>query len=116
MPRRRAFVPAFVPALPLASPLAALLAAMLAAPPALAQEPATATPAPAKPVHPAATLALCDDIPWRTDGQDFYDNDQRAAKVQVDRVKLLDDACAEAKQKGTLVLWYVHRIQEKTLR
>lgn len=77
-----------------------------------AQEP---TPPPPPPTHPAATLGLGDDIPWRTDGREFFDHESRGKTVKVDRMALVDAACAEAKQKGTLVLWYVHRIQEKTL-
>jgi tetratricopeptide (TPR) repeat protein len=77
-----------------------------------AQERAAAA---AKPAHPAATLGLAEDIPWRTDGQEFFDADQRATKVDVDRSALVDAACAEAKRRGTLVLWHVHRIQEQTL-
>jgi hypothetical protein len=70
----------------------------------------TAAPArPAAPPPPASTLGLGDDIPWRTDGQEYYDN-IRPQKVQVDRGELVDAACAEAKKRGTLVLWYVHRI------
>ncbi|MFY9342154.1 MAG: hypothetical protein WAT39_06685 [Planctomycetota bacterium] len=72
--------------------------------------------APKKAPHPAATLGLAEDIPWRKDGQDYFDNERAAAKVEVDREALLAAACAEAKQRGTLVAWYVHRIQEKTLR
>ncbi len=72
---------------------------------------ATDAPAAASSTHPAATLGLGDDIPWRTDGQEYYDHDRRAKKVKVDRGALVDEACAAAKQKGTLVLWYVHRIE-----
>jgi flagellin-like hook-associated protein FlgL len=94
----------------LRSAAVALLASCL-----LAQDPAPATPVAAAPAHPAATLGLGDEIPWRTDGQEFFDHDQRGKQVKVDREALLDEACAAAKAKGTLVLWYVHRIQEKTL-
>ena len=69
---------------------------------------------PAAAVHPASTLGLGDDIPWRTDGQEHFDN-ARSKNVKVDRNALVDAACAAAKKQGTLVLWYVHRIQEQTL-
>jgi hypothetical protein len=105
MARCRPFVPAFA--------LAVLPAVLATSPQPRAQQSATAT---APPAHPASTLGLGDEIPWRTDGQEFFDHEQRAAKVKVDRTKLIDAACAEAKERGTLVLWYVHRIQEQTLR
>lgn len=95
----------------LARPL--VLSSLLFAAAAVAQTEPAAPPQP--PAHPASTLGLGDDIPWRSDGQDFFDHESRPKTVKVDRVALLDAACAEAKQKGTLVLWYVHRIQEKTL-
>ncbi len=80
-----------------------------------AQEPATPAVV-AAPVHPASTLGLGDEIPWRTDGQEFYDHADAAPNAAaIDRNALLAAACAEAKQRGTLVLWYVHRIQEQTL-
>ncbi|HEX5054123.1 MAG TPA: hypothetical protein VFZ65_20260 [Planctomycetota bacterium] len=65
---------------------------------------------------PAAHVALAEQIPWRSDGQEFYERDRHPKKVEVDRMALVDAACAEAKQRGTLVLWYVHRVQEKTLQ
>jgi hypothetical protein len=74
------------------------------------------TAAPPAPAHPASTLGLDQFVPWRTDGQEFHDHEGRAKAVEVDRNALLDAACAEAKRRGTLVLWYVHRIQEQTLR
>ncbi|MCU0864106.1 MAG: hypothetical protein MUC36_09955 [Planctomycetes bacterium] len=78
-----------------------------------AQQPAAppAAPAAAEPAH----LGLGDEIPWRSDGQEFRDHEQRPTRVKVDRGALIDAACGEAKQKGTLVAWYVHRIEEKTL-
>ena len=75
-----------------------------------AQEPAATQPAAA-----ASSLGLGDEIPWRTDGQEYAEN-SKVQNVKVDRMALVDEACATAKQKGTLVLWYIHRIQEKTLR
>lgn len=75
----------------------------------------TDTAAPPAPAHPASTLGLGDEIPWRSDGQEFYDHESRGKTVKVDRTALVDEACAAAKQRGTLVLWYVHRIQEKSL-
>ncbi len=73
-------------------------------------------PAQDKPaVPPAATLGLDDHIAWRSDGQEFYEQ-VRPTPVEVDRNALIDAACAEAKQRGTLVLWYVPRIQEKGLQ
>lgn len=78
-----------------------------------AQEPATKT-APAAPA--AAGLHLADHIPWLTDGQEFYEHDPRPERVKVDRMALVDQAIARGKQEGKLVLWYVHRIQEKTLQ
>ncbi|MBL9078821.1 MAG: hypothetical protein JNL08_15050 [Planctomycetes bacterium] len=67
------------------------------------------------PKPPAATLGLDDHIAWRSDGQDFHDH-REAKPSDVDRAALVDAACAEAKQRGTLVLWYVHRIHEQGLR
>lgn len=67
-------------------------------------------------VPAAATLGLDEHIAWRSDGQEFHDNDQQPVPVQVDRSALVDAACAEAKRRGTLVLWYVHRIEEQKLR
>ena len=64
---------------------------------------------------PAATLGLCDHVKWRTDGQEFFEKDPKPQRVKVDRMALVDAACKEAKESGRLVLWYVHRIQEKTL-
>ena len=64
----------------------------------------------------AATLGLAEHIPWRSDGQEYYEQDRAPKKVKVDRMALIDAACAEAKQQGKVVLWYVHRIQEKTLQ
>jgi hypothetical protein len=64
----------------------------------------------------AATLGLAEHIPWRSDGQEYYELDRAPKKVKVDRMALIDAACADAKQQGKLVLWYVHRIQEKTLQ
>ncbi len=78
---------------------------------ALAQETAVAPPT----AVPAATLGLADHIPWLTDGQDYYEKDPKPQKVDVDRGALIDRACAKAKAEGKLVMWYVHRIQEKTL-
>ena len=75
-----------------------------------AQEPAATQPAAA-----ASSLGLGDEIPWRTDGQEYAEN-SKVQNVKVDRMALVDESCATAKQKGTLVLWYIHRIQEKTLR
>lgn len=72
---------------------------------------AQATEAPA----PASTLGLADHIPWLTDGQDYHERDPKPLQVTVDRGALVDEACAKAKAEGKLVLWYVHRIQEKTL-
>ena len=73
------------------------------------------TPAATAPSSAAATLGLADHIPWRSDGQEYYELDPKPNRVKVDRSALIDAACAEAKQQGKLVLWYVHRIQEKTL-
>ncbi|MEO6593338.1 MAG: hypothetical protein ABIP94_01135 [Planctomycetota bacterium] len=70
----------------------------------------------APPNLPAASLALADHIPWRTDGQEYYERDRRPKNLVVDRMALVDAACAEAKTANKLVLWYVHRIQEKTLQ
>nr|HET7859955.1 hypothetical protein [Caldimonas sp.] len=81
---------------------------------ALAQDAPTAV-AKAPPAPPAATLHLAEDIPWRTDGTEFYEQQPRAKAVEVDRGALIDDAIAAAKQQGKLVMWYVHRIQEKKL-
>ncbi|MBL8728291.1 MAG: hypothetical protein JNM25_07675 [Planctomycetes bacterium] len=64
----------------------------------------------------AATLGLDDHIAWRSDGQEFHERDPKPERVEVDRGALLDAACAEAKRRGTLVLWYVHRIQEQGLQ
>jgi tetratricopeptide (TPR) repeat protein len=77
-----------------------------------AQAPAAQPVAAPAPAH----LGLGDEIPWRSDGQEFSEQEKRAPKVKVDRMALVQQACAEAKQKGTLVLWYVHRIQEQTLQ
>lgn len=63
----------------------------------------------------AATLGLGDEIPWRTDGQEFWERDPKPQNVKVDRSALIDAACKEAKEQQKLVLWYVHRIREKTL-
>lgn len=71
-----------------------------------------ATPAPPAPAH----LGLGDEIPWRSDGQEFTEGEKRGPKVKVDRMALVQEACAAAKAKGTLVIWYVHRIQERTLQ
>lgn len=64
----------------------------------------------------AATLRLAEHIAWLGDGTDFY---ERAPSPQPesppDRGALIDRACKQAKDEGKLVLWYVHRIQEKTL-
>ncbi|HZN37630.1 MAG TPA: hypothetical protein VFD82_02440, partial [Planctomycetota bacterium] len=82
-----------------------------------AQEAPAAVQSPPQVVEPlAATLGLADHIPWRSDGQEYYERDPAPKKVKVDRQALIDAACAEAKQQGKLVLWYVHRIQEKTLQ
>ena len=92
--------------------LARLAAAFAASIPfsfARAQEPEPASTPP-----PAASLGLGDEIPWRTDGQEYVEGG-KVKNVKVDRMALVDEACAAAKQKGTLVLWYIHRIQEKTL-
>ena len=92
--------------------LATIVAAITAAIPCTclrAQEPDAAKAA------PAASLGLGDEIPWRTDGQEYAEG-QKVKTVKVDRMLLVDEACAAAKQKGTLVLWYIHRIQEMTLQ
>ena len=69
------------------------------------------------PTQPAAALlGLADHLPWLTDGAEFYENAGREKPVKVDRNALVDEACRKAKAEGRLVLWYVHRIQEKTLR
>ena len=70
---------------------------------------------PAPPIPVAATLGLADHLPWLTDGQDFYEEDRRKPAKAPDRGDLVDRACAQAKQEGKLVLWYIHRIQEQTL-
>jgi hypothetical protein len=72
------------------------------------EEPAAAQPA-------AALLGLADHLPWLTDGQEFYEQAPREKPVEVDRNALVDEACKKAKAEGKLVLWYIHRIQEKTL-
>lgn len=64
---------------------------------------------------PAATLQLDTHLPWRTDGADFHERVRPAKAPEVDRGALVDAACAEAKRDGKLVLWYVHRIQERQL-
>lgn len=64
---------------------------------------------------PPAHLGLGDEIPWRHDGQEFFDSQRKPMRARIDRMALVQEACAAAKAKGTLVLWYVHRIQEKTL-
>jgi hypothetical protein len=76
-----------------------------------AQETPTDPPAPPA---PAATLGLADHLTWRTDGHEFHERAPQP-RGKVDRLALVDAACAEAKQHGKLVLWYVHRIQEKAL-
>lgn len=81
----------------------------------VAQDPGTGAAPPAAVQLPAATLGLADHLPWLTDGQEFFEKDPRPHRVTVDRVALVDEACAKAKAKGTLVLWYVHRIEEETL-
>lgn len=70
-----------------------------------------------KPTEPlAATLDLADQIPWLTDGTDFYEHaNAPQPKEKPDRMALIDDACKRAKAEGKLVLWYIHRIQERTL-
>jgi hypothetical protein len=69
------------------------------------------------PAPPAAsTLGLDEHIAWRSDGQEFYERDGKPQQVEVDRGALVDAACAEAKRRGTLVLWYVHRIREQGLQ
>lgn len=68
-----------------------------------------------EPPPPAATLELDAGLPWRTDGTEFYENARGVNPKNADRNALIDAACAEAKQQGKLVLWYVHRIQEKSL-
>ena len=80
------------------------------------EAPAPAAVPPVQAPTPPAHLGLGDEIPWRSDGQEFSESDKRAPRVKVDRMALVQAACAEAKAKGTLVLWYVHRIQEKTLQ
>lgn len=69
----------------------------------------------AEPVPAAKGLALADGIPWWTDGQEYYERDPKPERAKVDRMRLVDEACARAKREGKLVLWYVHRIEEKTL-
>jgi hypothetical protein len=81
-----------------------------------AQDPPDEVLTPPQPAGPiAATLGLADHIAWRTDGQEYYEKDPAPKRVKVDRTELIDAACAEAKQQGKLVLWHVHRIEEKTL-
>lgn len=82
---------------------------------ASAQERTAEAPATPAPAAPPAHLGLGDEIPWRSDGQEFFDNQRNRVRAGVDRMALVQEACAAAKAKGTLVLWYVHRIQEKTL-
>lgn len=90
------------------SPSPTLLAALLLAVIAPAQD--------AAPVHPVAALGLGADIPWLTDGAEFFERTpNRVEAAAVDRSALLDAACAQAKAGDRLVLWYVHRIQEETL-
>ena len=84
---------------PLASSVFAVLAAL---PPLLAQDPATA-------------LRLDEHIAWRSDGQELRER-ARVERKDVDRNALIDAACAAAKERGTLVLWYVPRIEERGLR
>ena len=81
-----------------------LVAAMIR--PVGAQEPANA--------HPAASLGLLETIPWQRDGAEFFDH-APAKAAKADRTALIDGACARAKSEGKLVLWYVHRIEEKKL-
>jgi hypothetical protein len=64
---------------------------------------------------PAATLQLARDIPWLTDGIELMERDRRQQPKAPDRGELVDAACRQAKEQGRLVLWYVPRIQEKTL-
>jgi hypothetical protein len=64
--------------------------------------------------HPAASLGLLELIPWQRDGADFYDH-APTKPPKVDREALIGAACAKAKAEGKLVLWYVHRIEEKKL-
>lgn len=64
---------------------------------------------------PTGALGLGDEIPWRTDGQDFRETDQERL-LAADRNTLVDEAVAAAKARGTLVLWYVPRIRERTLQ
>jgi hypothetical protein len=59
MPRRSVVVP-FV----LAASLAALVAPL-------------AAQTDARPAPPSATLGLGDDLPWRTDGQEFHEREPR---------------------------------------
>ncbi|MBL8734847.1 MAG: hypothetical protein JNL12_00340 [Planctomycetes bacterium] len=82
---------------------------------AKAQQDAVEAPAAPATTAPPAHLGLGDEIPWRHDGQEFFDNQRVRVRPGVDRMALVQEACAAAKAKGTLVLWYVHRIQEKTL-
>ena len=79
-------------------------------------DPAAVLTAPQAAGPAAATLGLADHIAWRSDGQEYYEKDPAPKKAKVDRMAVIDAACAEAKQQGKLVLWYVHRIQEKTLQ
>ncbi|MBL8751156.1 MAG: hypothetical protein JNK78_18505 [Planctomycetes bacterium] len=71
---------------------------------------------PAQQAATAPALGLDDHVPWITDGQSFPDNSPGARLDKVDRMALVDQACGKAKERGTLVLWYVHRIREKTLQ
>lgn len=64
--------------------------------------------------HPASTLGLLATIPWTSDGAEFYDH-FRVGRIDVDRLALIDAACAKARKERKLVLWYVHRIQEQQL-
>jgi len=64
----------------LARPL--VLSSLLFAAAAVAQTEPAAPPLP--PAHPASTLGLGDDIPWRSDGQDFFDHESRPKTVKVE--------------------------------
>src|SRR5204862_9308 len=96
-----------------------LAAAVLALTVLAAGAPAQQAPAPAAkapPPPPASTLHLAEDIPWRSAGTEFYEQQPRGPKApEVDRGALIDGAVAEAKPQGKLVLWAVRRIQAQKL-
>ena len=91
--------------------LVTVLTAFIAVAALSAQAKKKPRPKPKQPTAPWVEIGLDQGIDWIRDPERFVDHKRkRGLTADVDRAKLLDQACARARKERKLVMWYVYRV------